>query len=166
MKNVPQEVGTVLSGCRSGFISLLVTSGLVNLLYLTGSLFMLVVYNNVIPSRSVPSLVGLVLLALMLYAFQGVLEAMRGRMLARIAGALDDCLSPHVFKVMVQGPREGAAPGSSHMPMQDLDQLRSFLSSAAPVALCDLPWMPLYFATCFSPCNACRTSGRASFASG
>lgn len=149
MKTVSQEVGTVLSGCRSGFISLLVTSGLVNLLYLTGSLFMLVVYNNVIPSRSVPSLVGLVLLALMLYAFQGVLEAMRGRMLARIAAALDDCLSPHVFKVMLQGPSEGAAPGSSYMPMHDLDQLRGFLSSPAPVALCDLPWMPLYFATCF-----------------
>ncbi|MFE1599497.1 type I secretion system permease/ATPase [Methylobacterium sp. ID0610] len=149
MKTAPQDVGSVLAGCRSGFVSLLVTSGLVNLLYLTGSLFMLVVSDNVIPSRSVPSLVGLVVLAMMLYAFQGVLETMRGRILTRFAAVLDDGLSPHVFKVMVHGPREGAAPGGSYLPMHDLDQLRSFLSSPAPIALCDLPWMPLYFALCF-----------------
>ncbi|MER2267901.1 type I secretion system permease/ATPase [Methylobacterium oxalidis] len=149
MTTKSHDVGSVLTHCRSGFISLLVTSGLVNTLYLTGSLFMLVVYDNVIPSRSVPSLVGLVVLALMLYSFQGVLETMRARMLTRIAAALDDGLSPHVFTTMVQGPREGAAPGGSYLPMQDLDQLRGFLSSGAPVALCDLPWMPLYFALCF-----------------
>ena len=149
MRTSSQEIANTLSGCRCGFISLLVTSGLVNLLYLTGSLFMLVVYNNVIPSRSVPSLVGLVLLALMLYAFQGLLETMRSRLLARIAAALDGCLSPHVFKFMMHGSRDEAAPSDSYLPMHDLDQLRSFLSSAAPIALCDLPWMPIYFALCF-----------------
>ncbi|MDR7035702.1 ATP-binding cassette subfamily C protein [Methylobacterium sp. BE186] len=149
MKSASHEIGAVLSSCRSGFISVAVTSGLVNVLYLTGSLFMLVVYDRVLPSRSIPSLVGLVLLALMLYAFQGMLEAMRGRMLARIAAALDDFLSPHVFKQMVYGPREGAPAGSRYLPMQDLDQLRAFLSGSAPAALCDLPWMPIYFGVCF-----------------
>ena len=59
-------------------------SGLVNILYLTGSFFMLEVYDRVIPSRSVPTLVGLVALALVLYVFQALLEAIRSRILARV----------------------------------------------------------------------------------
>ncbi|MEA1833722.1 type I secretion system permease/ATPase, partial [Methylobacterium durans] len=67
------EIVSALSRCRSAFIGVGVMSGLVNVLYLTGSFFMLEVYDRVIPSRSVPTLVGLMALALVLYAFQGLL---------------------------------------------------------------------------------------------
>lgn len=149
MKPASQELGAALSGCRLALVSLMVVSGLVNLLCLTGSFFMLVVYDRVIPSRSIPSLIGLMLLALMLYTFQGALEAMRGRMLTRVVAVLDECLSPRVFKVMVQAPQGSAASAGSYLPLRDLDQVRGFLSSSAPGALCDLPWMPLYFGICF-----------------
>ena len=60
---------------------------MLNVLYLTGSFFMLEVYDRVLPSRSIPTLVGLACSPLLLYAFQGVLDILRGRILVRI-GAL------------------------------------------------------------------------------
>ncbi len=60
-------------------------SGLISMLYLTGSLFMLEVYDRVLPSRSVPTLVGLGVLVLALYAFHGFFDLIRGRLLVRAA---------------------------------------------------------------------------------
>jgi ATP-binding cassette subfamily C protein len=67
-------------------------SGMLNVLYLTGSFFMLEIYDRVIPSRSIPTLIGLAAIAILLYAFQGVLDILRGRILVRIGGSLDEAL--------------------------------------------------------------------------
>src|SRR5690349_4368140 len=69
------ELGRALSACRSAFIAFGLFSAVLNLLALTGSLFMLEVYDRVIPSRSVPTLVGLLSLVVVLYLFQGLLDA-------------------------------------------------------------------------------------------
>ncbi|WP_413629148.1 type I secretion system permease/ATPase [Methylobacterium sp. W2] len=124
-------------------------SGLVNILYLTGSFFMLEVYDRVIPSRSVPTLVGLVILALVLYGFQGVLETIRSRILARVGASLDEALSARVFDIVVRAPLKGATPGDGLLPLRDLDQLRAFLGGTGPSAFFDLPWMPIYVFICF-----------------
>src|ERR1700712_4090879 len=89
-----------LAGCQSAFLGVAAMSGLVNVLYLTGSFFMLEVYDRVIPSRSVPTLIGLMVLALVLYAFQGALETLRARILARVGAALDEALSARVFDLV------------------------------------------------------------------
>ena len=70
------ELGVALRACRDAFIGVGVMSCMINLLYLTGSIFMLEVYDRVIPSRSVPTLIGLVVLAGGLYVAQGILETM------------------------------------------------------------------------------------------
>ncbi len=75
------ELGDALRACRSAFIGVGAMSCMINLLYLTGSMFMLEVYDRVLPSRSVPTLVGLVILAGGLYIAQGVLDLIRGRIL-------------------------------------------------------------------------------------
>ncbi|MFD1283153.1 type I secretion system permease/ATPase, partial [Methylobacterium goesingense] len=124
-------------------------SGLVNVLYLTGSFFMLEVYDRVIPSRSVPTLVGLCVLALVLYGFQGMLETLRARVLARVGAALDESLSGRVFDIVVRAPLKGAAPSDGLLPLRDLDSLRAFLGGTGPGAFFDLPWMPVYLAICF-----------------
>ncbi|WP_246686308.1 type I secretion system permease/ATPase [Methylobacterium sp. WL8] len=124
-------------------------SGLVNVLYLTGSFFMLEVYDRVIPSRSVPTLIGLMALALALYAFQGALEAIRSRILARIGASLDEALSGRVFDVVVRAPLKAAVPGDGLLPLRDLDQIRAFLSGTGPSAFFDLPWLPIYLGVCF-----------------
>ena len=149
MSNVSAELASALAQCRTAFIGVAAMSGLVNVLYLTGSFFMLEVYDRVIPSRSVPTLIGLCVLALVLYAFQGLLEALRSRVLARIGAALDESLSGRVFDIVVRAPLKGAAPGDGLLPLRDLDQLRAFLGGSGPSAFFDLPWMPIYLLICF-----------------
>jgi ATP-binding cassette subfamily C protein len=116
---------------------------------LTGSLFMLQVYDRVLPSRSVPTLVGLIVIVAVLYAFQGVLDMLRGRVLVRIGRSLDERLNADVYRTLVQLPLKTRGGADGLQPLRDLDQLRGFLSSAGPTALFDLPWMPLYIGLCF-----------------
>ncbi|GJE29446.1 type I secretion system permease/ATPase [Methylobacterium organophilum] len=143
------EITSALLASRRALIGLGLMSGLVNVLYLTGSFFMLEVYDRVIPSRSIPTLVGLCLLALTLYAFQGGLEVLRARALVRIGAMLDESLGGRVFDTVIRAPLVGRMPGDGLLPLRDLDTLRSFLSGPAPGALFDLPWMPLYLLICF-----------------
>ncbi|WP_238273031.1 type I secretion system permease/ATPase [Methylobacterium cerastii] len=143
------ELRAALDQCRTAFIGAAAMSGLINVLYLTGSFFMLEVYDRVIPSRSVPTLIGLMVLALALYAFQGGLEMLRARILARTGASLDEALSDRVFDVVVQAPLKGAMPGDGLLPLRDLDGLRGFMSGSAPGAFFDLPWMPIYLFICF-----------------
>ncbi|MEH3118187.1 MAG: type I secretion system permease/ATPase [Methylorubrum populi] len=143
------EIAAALARCKTAFLGVAVMSGLVNILYLTGSFFMLEVYDRVIPSRSVPTLIGLAALALALYTFQGLLEAIRGRILARIGAALDEALSGRVFDLVVRSPLKATTQGDGLLPLRDLDQIRAFLSGSGPSAFFDLPWMPVYLAICF-----------------
>lgn len=122
---------------------------MINLLYLTGSFFMLEVYDRVLPSRSVPTLVGLMILAGGLYIAQGFLDVIRSRILVRIGSSLDDSLSERVYDTVVKLPLVGGGKGEGLQPLRDLDSIRSFLSSAGPGALFDLPWLPLYLGICF-----------------
>ena len=83
-----------MRACRGAFIGIGLMSAVLNILYLTGSFFMLEVYDRVLPSRSVPTLVGARRSwRSALFAFQGVLDVLRGRVLVRIGAALDEALS-------------------------------------------------------------------------
>jgi ATP-binding cassette subfamily C protein len=144
------ELGEALHSCRSAFLGVAAMSCTINLLYLTGSFFMLEVYDRVLPSRSVPTLVGLLILAGGLYVAQGVLDLIRGRILVRIGSALDDALSARVFDTVVRLPLIAGSHNEGLQPMRDLDNIRSFLSGMGPSALFDLPWLPLYLAICFA----------------
>lgn len=134
---------------RAGFLSVGLASALINLLYLTSSFFMLQIYDRIIPSRSIPSLVALSLLALMLYLFQGAFEFARSRMLARISGIFDEVMSRRVFKAVLKAPLRSSGTTDGLAMMRDFDQVRTFLSSPGPAAFFDLPWLPLYIAICF-----------------
>ncbi|MHC2492847.1 ATP-binding cassette subfamily C protein PrsD [Sinorhizobium meliloti] len=143
------DPAAALRDCRAAFIGVGVASALVNLLYLTGSFFMLEVYDRILPSRSIPSLIALSLLALLLYAFQGAFELIRGRMLVRIAGALDESLNGRIYRAIVKAPLKLRMQGDGLQALRDFDQVRSFLSGVGPAALFDLPWLPFYIAICF-----------------
>ena len=98
------ELREALAACWHAFIAIGLMSGLINILYLTGSFYMLEIYDRVLPSRSVPTLVALSILALTLFAFQGVLDVIRSRVLVRIAATLDERLSARVYDIVVQLP--------------------------------------------------------------
>ena len=139
-----------LKACRGAFLGVALLSGLINLLYLSGSIFMMEVYDRVLPSRSLPTLVGLSLIIVVLYLFQGLFDAVRGRILARVGAAVDEDLSQAVFQSQLAAPLKSRPEGDGQQPLRDLDQIRAFLAGGGPSALFDLPWMPLYLAICFA----------------
>src|SRR3954447_14992318 len=142
-------LGSFLSSCRGAFLGIGLMTAMINVLYLTGSFYMLEVYDRVIPSRSVPTLIGLSILALTLYAFQGFLDFIRSRVLVRISAHLDERLSGRVYQVVVNLPLRSRTGSDGLSPLRDLDQIRAFFGSSGPTAFFDLPWMPLYIFICF-----------------
>src|SRR4030081_800465 len=144
------ELGDALRACRQAFIGVGVMSCMINLLYLTGSCVLLEVSERVLPSRSVPTLVGLVILAGGLYIAQGILDLIRGRVLVRIGTSLDEALNARVFDPVVRLPLMVGGRNEGLQPLRDLDNVRSFLSSMGPGAFFDLPWLPFYLAICFA----------------
>ncbi|WP_165637080.1 type I secretion system permease/ATPase [Bradyrhizobium shewense] len=138
-----------LRSCRRIFWALAAFSGMSNLLMLTGSFFMLQVYDRVLPGRSIPTLIALMVLATVLYVFQGGLDFVRSRISARVGRYLDERLGVRIFDALVRLPLKTRADGDGLQPVRDLDQVRSFLSSGGPTALFDLPWMPIYLGVCF-----------------
>ncbi len=137
-----------LASCRRVLAGVAAISVVINILYLTGSFFMLEVYDRVIPSRSLPTLVAIGLLAAALYLCQGLLDVIRSRIFVRLGNYLDSAINQQVFQAiehlsLVQRRIDPLQPG------RDLDQIRSFLSSGGPVAFFDLPWLPFYILLCF-----------------
>lgn len=149
-KSTRTELGAALRACRSAFIGVGVMSFVINILYLTGSFFMLEVYDRVLPSRSIPTLVGLIVLAGGLYVAQGILDLIRSRILIRVGSTLDEMLSNRVYEIVVRLPLMAGNRSEGLQPLRDLDNVRSFLSGMGPGALFDLPWLPLYLAICFA----------------
>jgi ATP-binding cassette, subfamily C, bacterial PrsD len=141
------EAAVAVSGFYMALLGVGLFSAVINLLYLTGSFYMLQIYDRVIPSRSISTLVALSVLAATLYVGQGLLDFLRARILVRIARSLDERLSPRVFTVLGRLPLLGRTGG--HQPLRDLDQMRSFLAGGGPLGFFDLPWMPFYIAICF-----------------
>jgi ATP-binding cassette subfamily C protein len=144
------EFGDALRACRAAFLGVGIMSCIINLLYLTGSIFMLEIYDRVLPSRSVPTLIGLIVLAGGLYIAQGVLDLIRGRVLGRIGTALDEALNARVFETVVKLPLLIGGRNEGLQPLRDLDNVRSFLGSMGPSAFFDLPWLPFYLLICFA----------------
>jgi ATP-binding cassette, subfamily C, bacterial PrsD len=145
-----RELAAVLSASRGAFVGVGLLSGVLNVLMLTGSFYMLEVYDRVLPSRSVPTLIALTGIVLILYVFQGLIDLIRARILARVGASFDETLSGRIYENLVRLPLKTRVGGDGLQPLRDLDQIRSFLSSPGPTALFDLPWIPLYLAICFA----------------
>jgi hypothetical protein len=143
-------LASALASCRGAFVGIAIFSGMSNVLLLTGSMFMLEVYDRVLPSRSIPTLIGLAILTAVLFMAQGGFDLIRSRLLSRVGATLDETLSPRIYDTMVHLPVRMGGRADSLQPLRDLDSLRSFLSSLGPTALFDLPWMPLYLSIIFA----------------
>ena len=119
-------------------------SGIINVLALTGSFYMLQIYDRALTSGSVPTLVALSVLAVGLYLFQGGFDIIRSQLLVRIGAKIDRILSPIAHRVSVDMPRFGFSTAEALERGRDVDTLRTFMGSQGPMALFDLPWVPLY----------------------
>src|SRR6185369_1218210 len=137
-------VGLQLRESARRMIGIAVFSGVVNVLMLAGSLYMLQVYDRVIPSRNIATLIGLSLMVLFAYLMQGYFDALRSRMLCRVATLFDVSLQDSIHTALVTLPLRGAKPMVMQQPLRDLDQIRAFMSSMGPTAFLDMPWIPIF----------------------
>ncbi len=144
------ELQLALRHLRGAFLGVALVSAMSNILMLTGALYMLQIYDRVLPSRHVPTLIALTVLAAALFVALGLFDVIRSRILIRMASRLDETLSERVFGAIVRMPVKIGAKNDGLQPSRDLDTIRSFLSGSGPIALFDLPWLPLYIAICFA----------------
>lgn len=140
------DLRTSLKKVRAEFIGVGIFSAFVNILALTGSLYMLQVYDRVLPSKSVPTLIAFTVLLILLYAGFGLLDYARIRVLSRIGMKIDQDLRSDVIRASLLLPLRAPIGTNSLQPERDLDQIRTFLSSLGPTAFFDMPWMPVYLA--------------------
>lgn len=127
-----------------------VFSAFVNILMLTGSIFMLQVYDRVLASNSEATLVSLFSLVCALFLFMGLLDHARARILARAGARFQELLDKRVFDAVL---RQAVAPGARSRPqsgLRDLETIQRVLSSPAPFALFDMPWAPFFFFIIFT----------------
>lgn len=110
-KAPPISLSAVLKGTKSTLTAIALASGVINILALTGSFFMLQVYDRVIPSKSMPTLVGLVIVAGALYVFYGILELIRGRLLIRLGWTADRRMSGPIFDATMRLPLKAKLDG-------------------------------------------------------
>lgn len=135
----------VLASCRNALLGVGLMSGAINLLMLTGAIFMMQVYDRVLASQSVPTLIVLSIIAVVAYGFQGWLDVVRARLLMLVGERVEAAVAPKVHAVVLELPlKSQRPPGETLQPFRDLEAIRSFLSGPGPVALFDLPWMPIY----------------------
>ncbi len=130
--------------------ALLVSSGLINVLTLTGSLFMMQVYDRVLGSQSLATLVGLAAIALFAYVVQGVLDGYRGRILILMGEKFDAEIAPKVNAAnMTLALRSANGAQEALRNTRHVEAIRSFVTGPGPVAMCDLPWLPIYLFVAF-----------------
>jgi len=143
------ELAAALRRSKYALAATGVFSMFINLLMLTGPLFMLQVYDSVLSSRSTSTLLVLFILIVGLFTVLGLLELIRSRVLVRIGISLDHRISGRVFSAIMRqslSPEHGKVfAGALH----ELTVLRQFITGPAPATLFDSPWVPVYLAIIF-----------------
>lgn len=128
---------------RSLFWAVALFSVFVNLLMLTGPLYMMQVYDRVLGSGSEATLVGLTLLITFLFLMMGMLDLARGRIMARVGARFQARLDQRVFDAVIRrsAMRPDQPPASG---LRDLESVQRFLASPAFTSIFDIPWTPLF----------------------
>ncbi len=141
-------VGQALLSARKAFWGVGIFSIFVNMLMLTGPIYMLQVYDRVLASRSISTLVAISVLMAALYAFMGFLDFCRSRVLIRLANQFEESLGERTYRIWLKQGLMGRA-AARHAPLNDLSTLRQFLSGNAPGTFFDIPWVPLFIVVIF-----------------
>ena len=138
-----RELGRAMQVVRPALLRAAGFSFGLNLLYLVPSIYMLQVYDRVLTSRNLTTLLMLTLLVLMAYVLYGLLERVRTQLLIRVGVQLDQLLAPRVFAAGFARSlrRSGPGPGPA---LQDLAAVRQFLAGSGALAFFDTPWLPVY----------------------
>jgi len=147
MKQAQDPYKTALEKLRRSFVQAGLFSAGINLLMLAGPLYMLQIYDRVLSSGSVPTLLGLFAIIVVMYAFLGLYEFMRSRILSRAAYRIDQLIGDITFRQQLQDP--GSLPPDAGNSLRNLEIIRGFLSGPAIRGLFDFPWIPIFLIAVF-----------------
>ncbi|WP_377510687.1 type I secretion system permease/ATPase [Octadecabacter sp. R77987] len=138
------ELRAVRRESRSLYWIVAIFSLVVNMLMLTGPLYMLNVYDRVLGSRSLETLIALSVLVGFLYAMMGILDYTRGRIMARVGATFQARLDRRVFAAVMKATTMNRAPAEAATGLRDLESVQRMITSPVLMALFDLPWAPLF----------------------
>jgi len=143
----PNPVIEALRGAKHHFVYAALFSGLVNLLYLVPSVFMLQVYDRVVPTRGSATLLFLLLILGISLIALSLLDFARMRLLLRASIRLEKRAAPSILRRILGAT--SASPAERSTAIRNLDTLRGVLTGPAILALFDAPWAPIYIVVCF-----------------
>ncbi|SFG07871.1 ATP-binding cassette, subfamily C [Novosphingobium sp. CF614] len=129
---------------RAGIGAVVTLSAMINVLALSSSIYLMLVYDRVLPGQQLATLLTLFAIVAIAYLFSGLFEALRAHLLLDIGAAFDRVMTPRVQAVemarVLRQPEHGASA------IRDLDQIRAFATGTGPAALIDMPWVAIYLA--------------------
>jgi len=142
-KVIKNKLEEALANTRKGFIYAGFFSLFINILALVPSLYMLQVYDRVMQSRSLETLLLLTIIVAVLFLTLGILNIIRSKVLVRLSNKIDLSLAPYLYDIIFKIAQKEPAKATV-MPLQDLTKLRQYLTGQGIFALFDTPWFPIY----------------------
>ncbi len=143
-------VRAALGSSKRALVHVAVLSGVVNVLMLTSSIFMMQVYDRVLGSRSIPTLVTLCAIAVLAYVVQWIFDVLRHRIMGFVAERIEEEMAPAVQRASIDLQLRGVRmPLESLQLFRDMESVRSFAHGQGPLTFFDLPWIPIYIAVAF-----------------
>ncbi|OAI27705.1 type I secretion system permease/ATPase [Methylomonas koyamae] len=148
--NTPQsDLVEALRLCKGAFISAAGFSFVINVLQLVPTIYMLQVYDRVVPTGNLTTLTLLTLILMVLFVTMGVLEWVRSQILVRVSTRIEVLLSERLLKVAYKMALYSNGQRASIQPLDDLTSLRQFMTGSGLFAFFDAPWLPIYLAVMF-----------------
>jgi ATP-binding cassette subfamily C exporter for protease/lipase len=143
-----REIDAALLKYRQILGSLALFSGVINLLMLAPSIYMMQVFDRVLTSRNETTLVMLSLIVLGLFILSGMLDWIRGQVMIRMSAGFDEQLGERVFSAAFERNVVESTANPSQV-LSDLSTLRQFITGPGLIAFFDAPWLPIYLTACF-----------------
>jgi ATP-binding cassette subfamily C protein len=141
---LPRVLSDALADCRQHFVAAAVFSLLINVLYLAPTLYMLQVYDRVVPTAGKTTLLFVTLALALALLTLSALDMVRNRLLVRASQRIDALVAPKILKQMM-----AADSGAAGQAMRDFDNIRTAMATPAIAAIFDLPWTPVFLLVSF-----------------
>jgi ATP-binding cassette subfamily C protein len=140
------KLRSIVLRCKAGLGAIILLSIIINIMVLNGSIYMMMVYDRAIPSANLTTLASLSVIATGIYVFQALFEVMRGKLLSDLAASLDEAIVLPAALASQKLALTKPELARQESPLQDLEQVRSFLAGPGPAVLIDLPWVLFFLA--------------------
>jgi PrtD family type I secretion system ABC transporter len=142
---LPEQLSDAFAACKSHFLGTAVFSAMVNILFLAPTLYMMQVYDRVVPTNGVTTLIGLTVIVGVAIGTLSALDNIRSRLMIRASLQLNEELSGPILHRLVSASRSD----TTSQAMREFDTLRQTMTGSAVMAAFDVPWIPIYFIVAF-----------------